>query len=61
MAAGIVEQRYSLPTISPLSDQQADELKKHLDAAPADGKVNVFRQLRNGFSDERESERSPHS
>ncbi len=53
ISAGIVEQRYGLGTISPLSDEESDALKKKLDAVPADGKVNMFRQLRNGFSDER--------
>lgn len=53
ISAGIVEQRYGLGTISPLSDEESDALKKKLDAVPAHGKVNMFRQLRNGFSDER--------
>jgi hypothetical protein len=53
ISAGIVEQRYGLGTISPLSDDESDALKKKLDAAPADGKVAIFRQLRNGFSDDR--------
>ena len=52
-AAGIVEQRYQLGTVPPLSDQQANALKAQIDAAPANAKVNIYRDLRNGFSDER--------
>ena len=53
ISAGIVEQRYRLSTIRTLSDKESDALKKKLDAAPADGKVAIFNQLRNGFSGDR--------
>jgi hypothetical protein len=52
IAAGIVEQRYQLGTISPLSDQQVDALKGPDRRGTHRRQGDIYRDLRNGFSDE---------
>jgi hypothetical protein len=49
-AANVAEERYGRP-VSPLSDDEANQLVTMLEQAPADGKVAVFRSLRAGLED----------
>ena len=49
--AAKVENRYSLQTISPLSDDESDQLRATLEKAPADQQVQIFRQLKQGLED----------
>lgn len=53
IAATLVEQRYKLGTLSPLSDDEGNQLKIQLEQSPADGKVGIYRKLQQGFGDDR--------
>lgn len=48
--AGIAEQHYGRP-VSPLSDDEVEQLRITIEKAPADGKALILRWLKTGFED----------
>ncbi len=50
LQANVAAERQGKGPISPLTSDEAEALKAHINTAPADGKVALFRKLRQGFA-----------